>query len=334
MSEPDDYLWSGSGPADPEVARLEQLLKPLAHDRPLDELRLRKRRSRTPWIVGALVAIAASVALVLILRRPPGAGCEGGIGFEFTAHTGTVACGGTAIARGVLPVGGVLDTGANKAELKIADIGSAQLAAGTRVRLDRTEHQRHELFLERGHMHAVVNAPPRIFAVTTPSTNVTDLGCEYTIEIDDKGQGWIEVQTGKVELESASGAVVVAPAGTKATLLAGRRPSLPIARGASDAMRAAVVAFEQGDADAVDRVLAAATEIDMITLVNLVELAPGPRRADVLTRLAAVVPPPANVTIEQAATTREKLDLWREDVVIMHLGEQALRGTQKNMQPK
>ncbi len=36
MSKPDDYLWDRSGPADPEVARLEQLLAPLAHDRPLD----------------------------------------------------------------------------------------------------------------------------------------------------------------------------------------------------------------------------------------------------------------------------------------------------------
>ena len=31
----DDYLWDGSGPPDPEVARLEALLSPLAHDAPL-----------------------------------------------------------------------------------------------------------------------------------------------------------------------------------------------------------------------------------------------------------------------------------------------------------
>jgi len=70
MTKPDDYLWDGSGEADPEVAKLEQLLRPLAHDRPMDEVRMRRpKRRRAPWIVAGIAAIAAAAVLVLVLRR-------------------------------------------------------------------------------------------------------------------------------------------------------------------------------------------------------------------------------------------------------------------------
>ena len=33
----DDYLWDRSGPPDPDVQRLEELLSPLRHEAPLDD---------------------------------------------------------------------------------------------------------------------------------------------------------------------------------------------------------------------------------------------------------------------------------------------------------
>jgi ferric-dicitrate binding protein FerR (iron transport regulator) len=326
MSKTDDYLWDGSGEADPDVAKLEELLRPLAHDRPMDELRMRRpKRRRAPWIVAGIAAVAAAAVLVLFLRRgdTPSA-CEGGDGFAFQANGGAVSCGGDSVAKGVLPVGGVLDTGSASARLAIADIGSAELSAQTRVRLSRTKAgERHELHLERGRMHAKVDAPPRIFAVTTPSTSVVDLGCEYTIDIDDAGAGSIVVTSGMVELASAKDAVVVAPAGTEARLLAGRKPSLPVTTTASAELRAAVATYEQSGA--FDDILAKATEDDAITVVNLAVL-----RADlrprVLARLAELVPPPEGVTID--AVTPAQLAQWQEDVVTMHFGNRVLREMQ------
>src|SRR5688572_15864294 len=229
----DDYLWDRSGSTDPEVARLEKLLAPLAHDAPLDELRVRRKR-RAPWfVVGVAIAAAAAVAIYFALPRSQPAtqsACRGGEGFAFTGVGGSVSCGGTAVAHGVLPVGGELETGAHEASLTIADIGTAQLGKQTRVRLDRSDKQRHQLALDRGHLHAKVIAPPRLFAVTTKHTEVVDLGCEYTIDIDDTGAGSICVLTGIVELGTKSGAVVVAPEGACAAIFAGQRPGLPIAR--------------------------------------------------------------------------------------------------------
>lgn len=331
MSEPDDYLWDRSGPADPEVQRLEQLLAPLAHDRPLDEVRLRRRRGRAPWIVGGVVALAAAAALVIYLRSSPKAACSGDTGFAFTARGGSVVCESGTVARGVLPVGGILDTGAASVDLAIADIGTAELFANTRVRLDRSEPGKRQLHLERGRMHAKVTAPPRIFAVTTPSTGVTDLGCEYTIEIDAHGKGTIEVQSGKVELETSAHALIVAPAGTSARLLEGRKPSVPVATGASAALRAAVSEFEQGVPGALERVLAAAGTGDAITLANLAVLVPADSSSQpscgapctdrelVLTRLSELSPPLEGITVHGAVADPAVLERWREAVVIDHL---------------
>ena len=343
MSKLDDHLWDPSAPEDAEVARLAALLSPLKHDRPLDELRLRRPRRRAPWIIGIAAAVAAAAVLVIVLRSPgeteksPEAlACATGTsGFTFTVQAGTVACVGTASKHGVLPVGGVLDTGTNKAELTIANIGTAELFEGTRVRLVASKADvRHELHLERGKMHARVSAPPRIFAVTTPGTSVIDLGCEYTIEIDDKGQGSIVVESGKVELESGPDALIVAPAGTKTRLLAGRHPSLPVSDGASDLVRAAVADFERGDQSAIDRLLASAQQLDAITIANLVVLAPMDRRAAFFARLADFVPPPDGVTLEMAVTTPKQANLWVNEVVVTHLGEHALDTQQKKFPPK
>ena len=208
----DDYLWDRSGPQDPEVARLEKLLAPLGRDAPLA-----RKRKRWPWLVGAVLAAAAAV-VVFVATRAHAPDCHGTAGFTFHGVGGDVACGGDALASGVLPVGGSLSTGARSAELAIADIGTAELGTDTKVSLVRTGPQKHQLVLDRGHLHARVNAPPRLFAVATHSALVTDLGCEYTLDVDAHGAGMLSVQSGKVELATPSGAIVVVPAGTRVTL--------------------------------------------------------------------------------------------------------------------
>ena len=107
LTKPDDYLWDGSGDADPDVAKLEQLLRPLAHDRPLDELRMqRAKRRKAPWIMAGIAAIAAAAVLVLVLRRgetPEAVDCAvAGEGFAFRASGDGVSCSGSSSPAGVL----------------------------------------------------------------------------------------------------------------------------------------------------------------------------------------------------------------------------------------
>jgi hypothetical protein len=321
----DDYLWDKSGDADPDVARLEQLLSPLAHTAPLDEVRMHRTRSKMPlWIVGGMIAMAAAMVLVIIWPRggakaPENYACGAqASGFAFTARGGSVSCGGAAVPAGVLPIGGTLDTGAHEAELAIADIGSAQLSPKTRVRLDATSAERHQLYLERGRMHAFVTAPPRLFAVGTPNGQVTDLGCAYTLEIDEAGAGSVEVESGMVELEVANGRVVVVPAGASARLLAGRRASLPLANGANPALVAAVGDYHAGVANARDRVLAAAQPSDAITVANLARITSAGERRSVLDRLAQLTKPPQDMTVDDIEQL-DLLDMWFDEIVFAHI---------------
>lgn len=332
-ADSDDYLWDRSGPADPDVARLEQLLAPLAHTAPLrvpDELAARRRwRRRLPTIVGLAVGVAAVLALVVWWRgaRPgESAGCSGGTGFAFTAKGGKVTCGSATVERGVLPIGTTLDTGAHEAELAIATIGKAELGPNTRLRLAHTSEDRHELFLEQGHLHARVSAPPRIFAVATPSAHVTDLGCEYSLDVDASGAGAIHVISGKVELETGKGTVVVAPAGSHARLLPGRRASVPVSDRAGAELVAAVHDFESGASDGLARVLEAARAEDAITIANLVEVVPAVDKRRVLARLAELVPAPQEVTIDEALGDRALWEMWFDEVVLVHAGVSSVPG--------
>ena len=317
MTKPDsDYLWDRQG-EDPEVARLETLLGPLAHSAPLDELKLRRPRSRGPIYVGIAAAIAAMVAIVVWVRWPrdtqtyDGVACTG-FGFVFNGRGGDVKCNGVDLAVGVVPLTGTLDTGAREAELAIADIGSAQLGAQTRVRLDHSQFgKRHQLYLEHGRMHAKVNALPKIFAVATPSADVVDLGCEYTLELDKQGAGSIHVVTGKVELETGNGAVVMAPAGSRARLLPGRRASVPVSDRAGPKLVAAVADFEAGKPGALAAVLAAAGDLDAITIGNLVRVVPSvAEKRTVLETLAKLVCPPQKLTIDEALSDKDLFEMW------------------------
>ena len=316
MNKSDDYLWDRSGDADPDVARLEALMSPLAHDAPL-----RVRRRRAPWIV-ASVAVAAAAGVVAWWQWP-GAGpspCTATTGFKFTSRGGPVECGGAAALSGELPIGGVLDTGAHEADLAIADIGKARLGARTKVRLDGTSATGHHLTLEQGQMHARVAAPPRLFQVSTKSTEVTDLGCEYTIQIDAAGAGQIRVQTGRVELQTKSGAIVVATRKTSTAILPGRQPGLPVGDDASPALLGAVEDYQRGKPGAIDRILAAATANDAITVINLAAVLGDDRvhKHAVLQRLAELSPPPQDIDADRAATDDKALGSWRLDVISGH----------------
>ncbi|MDB4953014.1 MAG: hypothetical protein JWO36_583 [Myxococcales bacterium] len=313
----DDYLWDRSGPRDPDVEKLEKLLAPLAHDAPLDQLRLRRKRPR--WIVLGVVLAAAAFAGWLAIpsshHEELVACTQDGSGFRFVAEGGAVACGGRQIATGVLPVGGVLDTGLHQVDLSIADIGTAQLGPNTRVSLDRSTTAGHHLSIDHGHMHARVAAPPRLFAISTKHAEVTDLGCEYTIDVDASGAGSLHVLSGKVELATKSGAIVVAPAGTHTKILAGQAPGLPLRDAGDVAFEAAIDGYLAGDPSAFDTVLALASPADAITLIDLA-IIDAPHRPAVLAKLGQLAPPPEGVTIDGAAANQHQLERWREAIMI------------------
>src|ERR1044072_3026706 len=95
--------------------------------------------------------------------------------------------------------GGLLETDStSKARINLTKIGHVDIDPNSRVKVLSTKMTEQRFALERGKMSAQISAPPRIFFVDTPSAKAVDLGCAYTLEVDDNGRGLLQVTSGWV----------------------------------------------------------------------------------------------------------------------------------------
>ena len=201
------------------------------------------------------------------------------------------------------------------ARLAIGRLGTAEVGPESRLRLVRAGGAAHTLRMERGELHARVWAPPRFFLVETPAATAVDLGCVYSLRVDDAGAGMITVVSGQVELARAARTSLVV-AGTAATMRPGFGPGTPFSLGESDAFRVALDALDYGQGaerdQALDRVLTESDAGSTITLWHLLPRVPHAERVRVYERLARLSPPPRGVTAEGVlALDPGMLQRWR-----------------------
>jgi hypothetical protein len=155
--------------------------------------------------------------------------------------------------------------GAAKARLDVAGYGRVDLAPNSRLRLVATGREEHRLELARGTLHALVYAPPRLFVVDTPAATAVDLGCAYTLVVEEDGSGLLEVTAGQVQLENGAGLVSLVPRGAACRMRPGHGPGVPYYRDAPAALRD----VDPSDAAAVAAAVAAARPDDALTLRHL-----------------------------------------------------------------
>jgi hypothetical protein len=281
-----DYLWDRSGPPDPEVEALEQALAPLRLPPPalrdtgtsIDQVvtikalgghqrRWPNRRSPVLWAGGA---VAAALLLAAVLWPRPKS--------EWTVATGdnktrTVAAGELLTAR-------------EPVQLRAAGIGSVTIEPGTRVRLGTG----HQFELQRGVVHAFIWAPAGEFVIDTPRARVVDLGCQYTLNMDEEGTGLLTVETGWVAFQTGTRESFI-PAGAACRIDAQRGPGTPYRR-SSTAVQQALMRLDAGESSSLPAVLAAARAEDGLTLWHLLSRATGTDRALIYDRLAELLPLP------------------------------------------
>jgi hypothetical protein len=219
--------------------------------------------------------------------------------------------------RGRLGVGEWLETDArSRAEIKVANIGRVEVEPNTRVRLIETRLTEHRLELQRGTLHARIWAPPRLFFVNTPSAVAADLGCAYTLEVDDRGRGLLHVTSGFVALET-KGRESMVPAGAACVTEPGTGPGTPFFEDAPEELIDALAKldFGAGGTAALDDVLAVARPRDTLTLWHLLPRVDADERRRVFERLAAQNAPPEGVTREGVlALDRKMLDAWKDQL--------------------
>jgi hypothetical protein len=160
-------------------------------------------------------------------------------------------------------------------------------------------------------------APPGQFFVDTPSSTAIDLGCAYTLQVDQTGAGLVRVTTGWVGFEFR-GREAFIPAGAVCATRPGVGPGTPYYEDLAAPTRDALATLDFGHATpdaraaALTRVLTDARERDAVTLWHLLSRVESTDERDrVFDRLATLVPPPEGVTRDTIrAGNREMLDRW------------------------
>ncbi len=300
-----EYVWDRSGPVDADVARLEAALSGFKHVGKEPELVIGPRAELTYVEAvapeakferssrGRGLAAAAMVGLAVIagwIARP-----ALGPWLKVEATSG-VPMVGLKQSDGRMHVGQWLQTdGGSSAEIEVASIGSVKVMPNSKIRVRKTGENEHRLEMQYGEIHAFITAPPRVFFVDTPSATAVDMGCEYTLDVDEEGSGVLRVSLGHVILEGPRGLTSDVPMwGGMCRVKRGVGPGTPYFEDASTVLIEALARFDfgGGSEEALRVVLDEARERDSLSLWHLIPRTAGASREAVVDRLAALKPMP------------------------------------------
>lgn len=329
----DDYLWDGSGQPDPEVQKLEQALSKYQYrggTLRIPELAGVSKQSllerflasrRTLWLgLAAAAALLIFVAFGMFGWTGWRAG-DSETGWAVERVAGTPRVESSVFRRNRnrarLTTGEtiVTDSG-SRATIEVADVGSVTVEPNTRLRLVSESKGRNQFTLERGTIHAMIWAAPGEFAVDTPSALAVDLGCAYTLQVDDTGAGLLRTTVGWVGFK-LNGREAFIPAGAACATRRGTGPGTPYFEDASASFQAALSRFDFGPDTPGEReaelrtILSEARVKDGLSVWHLLSRVDPSERASVYDRLKDLVPPPPGVTREGILRLDSKmLDAW------------------------
>ncbi len=312
----DDYLWTGRGVPDPEVARLESLLAPYAHrGAPLRVDAREPARGAARWLLPVLTAAASILLVAAAAWLKPDAQRSM---WTVRSLEGTPRVGGAAVDGSAhLKVGQALTTDAqSKAQLAVEDVGRVNVDPNSRLRLLEAHPGEQRMALDRGRIRAEIWAPPRRFFVNTPSSVAVDLGCAYTLDVDERGWGLVHVTVGWVAFEY-HGREAFIPQDAVCATRPRIGPGTPHYADAAPELINGLSILDFPSTEnvnrraALDAVLGAARRRDALTLWHLLSRGSRDERARVYDRLNALVQAPATVSRSAVLTgDRQALDAW------------------------
>ena len=268
---------------------------------PAMQLRPRARfwRPQFAAIAAGLIAVILIGVWLLLRDRPVQ---PAGPSWQVATLNGRPTIGSTQISgHGQLGLGQWLVTDQNSsAQINVASIGQVQVDPNTRVRLLQSQPTEHRLELARGKMSARIWAPPRLFFVDTPSAVAADLGCAYTLIVDDSGGSLLRVTSGWVALELKDRESIV-PAGAACQTRPGIGPGTPYFEDAGAEFLNALTALDfesntAAKARALNHLLQTARVKDTLTLWHLLARVDGEERSRVFEKMNSLVAPPSDVT--------------------------------------
>lgn len=262
----------------------------------------------------AVLVIAVVIGVIWSSRPIPPAP---GPAWDVEKLAGTMRVNGRVRNIGSLAVGETLETDdTSRMKISVGKIGEVEVEPNSRIKLLQAHPTEHRLELERGKMSARIDAPPRLFFVNTPSAEAIDMGCAYTLQVDDAGQGLLHVTLGEVALVREGREVYVPRYGMCRTRK-GIGPGTPYFEDAPEALVSALERFDfdNGGDEALAEVLREARQRDTFTLWHLLSEVDGDRRSRVMERMIELVGLPKGVTREGTLKLDpQTLKIWKDEM--------------------
>lgn len=273
---------------------------------------------------GAILALVIGVLILRLYPRGPGPALPdlpNLPAWDVALLEGEARIGGRRVNKtDRLAQGEWLVTGdAARAQISVGMIGEVKVAPNSRVRLVQAGEEKNQLSLAQGKLEAFIWAPPGQFFVETPSAVAIDLGCAYTLEVKENGDGLLHVTLGWVAFEYR-GRESFVPAEAICLTRLGAGPGTPYFADAPAELQSALARFDFANSDAaarlaaIEAVIAQSRKRDALTLWHLLSRTNESERGIVYDRLAELIPPPPRVTREGLLrgdrAQREMLDLW------------------------
>lgn len=264
--------------------------------------------------LGAMAVLVLSVVSWQLYRRASAPA------WEVETLAGLPRIGAQVIGKvGRLRVGEWLETDQTaSARINIGAIGQVEIEPNSQVQLVTARATEHRLALQKGKLTAIITAPPRFFFVNTPSATAVDLGCAYTLEVDESGAGTLRVIAGWVAYES-HGIESFVPEEAMCITRPVLGPGTPHFEDASEALQTGLARFDVAQPGAAARgaalaeVLNEARQRDSLTLWHLLARTNATERKLVFERLSTLIPPPKEVTLDGIQHgERAMLDAWWE----------------------
>ncbi|MBC7773225.1 MAG: hypothetical protein H7210_12065 [Pyrinomonadaceae bacterium] len=299
------------------------------------------RHRKHAWVMPALgmAALFGIIALIGWPMRPWGPGTQrevvnddidprssGGLVVAVTGWEASLLSGAPVIGTKMLSSPRAVHTNdwlstdaVSSAQLVDAQIGTIKVEPNSRLRITKVLNGQQWFELGKGRIDATIHAPPKLFFVKTKSALAVDMGCAYTLESDEQGNGMLHVTLGWVELQR-DGRVVRVPSGRRCAMFEGIGPGTPVNAEAPETLVTAVGRFDKragakSTAPLLDEVLSSAGSKDGVTLWHVLQQVEEADRERVIEKLGSIVAPPAGISKDALLKLDQTaLDQWWTEI--------------------
>jgi hypothetical protein len=299
-------------------SEIESLLDERAR-RPIFEPKAPKPAFAFTWYrvaaVTAVLLLAVLVGWMVSFRSNPPVPK---VAWEVEGRGNAVQIGGDRLnGKGRLAIGETLKIGDfSGAKVTVSDIGEVELDPNSQIRLLQTKSDEHRIALDHGLMRATISAPPRLFFVDTVAAEAIDLGCVYTLQVDNLGRSLLHVTLGEVLLVRNDREVYV-PRFAMCRARPEIGPGTPYFEDASETFVRLLESFdfENGGDEALTALLGEARQRDTFTLWHLLSTVDGERRVQVLNRMISLVGLPKGISREAVLRLDQTtLETWKDEM--------------------